>query len=89
MNQKDKIVELLTHMLNQQHEVKCAEARLEAVKRCRSEAENDFVRGLKAVYGQRAKDGVIYKGQRYFVVEQDNPHTFTLGIIDMPAEVLG
>jgi len=67
MNQKEKVLNALTHMLARQVDLEQAERVLECARRIRIDAEAEFVRVLRAVYGDRSLDGVLYKGRRYYV----------------------
>jgi len=83
VNQREKVVGALTHMMSKQVELERATAVLEVCRQNREEAEVEFVRVLKAVYGHRAGDGAVYKGKRYYVQGDQ------LLCEDMAAEVLG
>jgi len=83
MNQREKVLAALTHMLEQQTNLEQAERVLECCRQNRQEAEAELMRVIKAVYGSRCEDGVVYKSRRYYITEG------RLACVEMAAEVLG
>ncbi|MFA5911879.1 MAG: hypothetical protein WC815_24130 [Vicinamibacterales bacterium] len=67
MNQKEKVLGALTYMLARQVDLERAEHAAVVARESRAAAEAELVRVLKAVYGERCSDGVVYKGGRYYV----------------------
>ena len=83
MNQREKVLQAVTCLLTAQVEVEQVERSLEVTRRLLQEANLELARVLRAVYGERRFDGVIYKGRRYFIDDKNE-----LAWQGMAAEVL-
>jgi hypothetical protein len=83
MNQREKLLAAVTCLLTAQMDVEQVERSLDVARRSLHEAEIELARVLRAVYGDRKADGVIYKGRRYFINDENE-----LAWQSMAAEVL-
>lgn len=83
MNQREKVLAAVTRLLESYVALEQAETAVECKRLDRQNAEADLARVLKAVYGDRSTDGVIYKGLRYYLDDEGE-----LAWQSMAAEVL-
>lgn len=84
MNQKEKVIDALNNMLAKKDDLLKIENTLMNARKQSVEADLDFIRVLKAVYGERVGDGVIFKGKHYSVDKNGGLRTENI-----TAEILG
>jgi hypothetical protein len=89
VNAKQKVIDAIAYFEGQQAGV--AQQKAQLAQQCQNAAasRNELIRTLKAVYGGRAKSGVVYRGKRYSVDSDRINEIETLSIVEADFEVLG
>ena len=89
MNAKQKVIDAIEHFEHQQDGLEKLKLTIQEQTRIVDESRADLLRTLKAVYGERSKGGVVFRGRQYVVRENDGANTESLVITNANFEVLG
>ena len=88
MNAKQKVIDAIEYFENQEKALAAGMAVLKDQERIVAESRAGLLRTLKAVYGERSRSGVVFRGRQY-VVREDGATTESLIITNATFEVLG
>jgi hypothetical protein len=83
VNAKEKVLNAINGYNSDVRETERLEVMLQAQRQIVSVREQELLKTLKAVYGERAEKGVVYQGKRYAAVG------VALAIENAEFEVLG
>lgn len=88
MNAKQKVIDAIEHFEHQQDSLEKLKLTIQEQTRIVAESRAGLLRTLKAVYGERSRSGVVFRGRQY-VVREDGATTESLVITNATFEVLG